>query len=241
MNQKIKFRHGTLSDCHTATNFVVVIDVLRAFTTAAYAFQSGAKDMFCVSEVEEAFHLHTQMKNSYLLGEINGYRIPGFHYNNSPAAISSVDLTGKTIIMRTTAGTQGLIRSIHAETILACSFVNASATAAYIQTHQPDEVFFVETGVTADGRGDEDIACAEYVEGIITNQRIPEETLKERVINSKNGMRFQNPSSKDLPKEDLDFVCSFDLFHFAMTAERINSRLIRLHAIDIDDGSQCTI
>jgi hypothetical protein len=37
-------------------------------------------------------------------------------------------------------------------------------------------------------------------------------------------MRFRNPSSKDLPKEDLDFVCSFDLFHFAMTAERINSR-----------------
>lgn len=238
MSQKIRFRHGTLSDCQDAADFAVVIDVLRAFTTAAYAFQSGAIEILCVSEVQEAFDLNAQIRNSFLLGEMNGYSIPGFHFNNSPAAISRADLCGKTIIMRTTAGTQGLIRSIKAKTILASSLVNASATAVCIQAQQPDEVFFVETGVTADGRGDEDTACAEYIEGILTDRPLSQEALRERVFNSKNGMRFRDPSSKDLPEEDLDFVCAVDRFHFVMAAERINNWLIRLNAVDIDFGSQ---
>lgn len=39
---------------HEVTGLAVVIDVIRAFTTAAYAFQSGAKKMILVSTIEEA-------------------------------------------------------------------------------------------------------------------------------------------------------------------------------------------
>lgn len=237
MSHKTSFRHGTLADCQHAADYAIVIDVLRAFTTAAYAFQSGAKEIFCVSEIQEAFDLNTQIKNSFLLGEMNGYSIPGFHFNNSPAAISRENLSGKAIIMRTTAGTQGLIRTTHAKKILACSLVNASATAAYIQSHQPDEVFFVETGITDNGKGDEDTACADYIEAILTKQPFSLETLKKRVISSKNGMRFTDPSSKDLPEEDLAFVCAVDTFHFVMEAERLNHYMIRLQTIDVEQGS----
>ena len=38
----MKIHYATLESCHDATGTVVVIDVLRAFTTAAYAFAAGA-------------------------------------------------------------------------------------------------------------------------------------------------------------------------------------------------------
>jgi phosphosulfolactate phosphohydrolase-like enzyme len=39
----MKFKYVMLEDCVLATGTVIVIDVLRAFSTAAYAFQLGQK------------------------------------------------------------------------------------------------------------------------------------------------------------------------------------------------------
>ena len=39
----MEISRATLETCASATGTVVVIDVLRAFTTAAYAFVAGAK------------------------------------------------------------------------------------------------------------------------------------------------------------------------------------------------------
>ena len=41
-------------DAQEALGIVIVIDVFRAFTTAAIAFENGAKDITLVAEVEEA-------------------------------------------------------------------------------------------------------------------------------------------------------------------------------------------
>jgi phosphosulfolactate phosphohydrolase-like enzyme len=41
----MKFHYTTLETCHTATGVVLVIDVLRAFSNAAYAFSRGAKEI----------------------------------------------------------------------------------------------------------------------------------------------------------------------------------------------------
>ena len=53
-------QRATLETCGEATGTVVVIDVLRAFTTAAYAFATGAADITLVGEIEEAFTLRDQ-------------------------------------------------------------------------------------------------------------------------------------------------------------------------------------
>ena len=44
-------------DAQEALGIVIVIDVFRAFTTAAIAFENGAKDITLVAEVEEALEL----------------------------------------------------------------------------------------------------------------------------------------------------------------------------------------
>src|SRR5262245_46927548 len=109
------FHYTNLEDCQTATGVVIVIDVLRAFSTAAYAFSLGAREILLVSTVEEALSLRPQIPHSKAMGEVNGLRPHGFDFGNSPTYLSKEDLSGKTMIQRTTAGTQGVVRSQNAE------------------------------------------------------------------------------------------------------------------------------
>ena len=123
-------RYATLDTCAQATGLVVVIDVIRAFTTACFAFEAGTEKIVLVGEVEEALALRDRMPSALLMGEVDALLIEGFDYGNSPAALIGLDLTGRTLIHRTSSGTQGVVLSRQAEIILAASFVCAGATAA---------------------------------------------------------------------------------------------------------------
>src|SRR5688572_6796168 len=138
--------YATLDTCGTATDTVVVIDVIRAFTTAAFAFAAGARDIITVGSVEEALTLRDYFSGSLVMGEVGGQRPPGFDFGNSPVALAQADLEGRRIIQRTSAGTQGLVRSLWADALLAASFVCAGATARYIEQQKPAAVTFVSTG-----------------------------------------------------------------------------------------------
>ena len=50
----VRVHRVPLDACHTVRGTVLVIDVIRAFTTAAYAFAAGARDIVLVSGVDEA-------------------------------------------------------------------------------------------------------------------------------------------------------------------------------------------
>ena len=56
----MEFEYVTNDTCHTADGLVVVIDVLRAFSTAAYALAAGAESITLVGGAEEALALKTQ-------------------------------------------------------------------------------------------------------------------------------------------------------------------------------------
>ena len=88
---------------------VVVVDVIRAFTTAAYAFGSGAAEIYLVDDVEEALVFKDARPGTIALGENRGLRPAGFDFPNSPAMVSRVDLTGRTLVQRTSAGTRGVV------------------------------------------------------------------------------------------------------------------------------------
>src|SRR5919199_4781682 len=116
----------------TAPGLVVVIDVLRAFTTAAYAFAAGATEVIPVSTVEQAFALRHRFPDALIAGEIKGIQVPGFDLGNSPSEVMRTPMAGKRLIHRTSGGTQGLVHAVHAMPLLACSFVCAGATLHYI-------------------------------------------------------------------------------------------------------------
>ena len=57
---------------------VVVIDVIRAFTTAAYALAGGASAIWLVAGVREAIELGKSIPGSLVMGEDHGRRPEGF-------------------------------------------------------------------------------------------------------------------------------------------------------------------
>ena len=146
----------TLATCGAAAGAVVVIDVLRAFTTAAFAFAAGAREIVLVSGIDEALALRERLPGALALGEVDGLAVTGFDFSNSPADLVGQDLGGRTLIQRTSAGTQGVVRSVSAELLLASSFVCAGATARYLRELAPERVAFVITGDygSAGGAGD---------------------------------------------------------------------------------------
>lgn len=214
--------HATNETCAQATGLVVAIDVIRAFTTACYAFAAGAKEIMLVRGVDEALNLRDQMPGSLLMGEVGGLPPEGFDYGNSPSALIGEDLHGRRIIQRTGAGTQGVVLSANAEILLAASFANASATLKYIQTCAPQSVTLVATGVRppqyGDGYGDEDIALADYLKAALTGQRPDSQPYLDRVRHSRDA----DEDAKFLPNFAADMNCctALDHVHCAMVVER---------------------
>jgi 2-phosphosulfolactate phosphatase len=163
----MRIQRATLETCNTATGTVVAIDVIRAFTTAAFALAAGARDIVLAGEVEEALALRERFPGALLMGEVNGVQPESFDLGNSPSALIGLDLAGRRIIQRTSAGTQGVVRSTQAQALLTGSFVCASATARYLRKQNPASVTFVITGASPRTNGDEDAACADYIQALL--------------------------------------------------------------------------
>ena len=220
----MKFNYATLETCHTASGVVLIIDVLRAFSTAAYAFSRGAKEIRLVSTLEEALALKAQIPNSKAMGEVGGLPPEGFDFGNSPTRILEHDLTGITLIQRTGAGTQGAVRSVNAEVMLATSFVVAKATMKFVLQLKPNEITFVITGIHGMDN-DEDAACAEFLEQQFTGQTAEADLYIQRVFNSRDAQQHL-ADHPQLPKSDLDYCTRIDNFDFAMPITRENGHLI---------------
>lgn len=216
----MQFARATNNTCGEATGVVVVIDVIRAFTTAAYAFAAGARDIVLVSEVEEALALRQRFPGSLAMGEVGGIIAPGFDLGNSPTRLEGHDLTGRRIIQRTGAGTQGVVRSERADTLLAASFVCAGATARAIAQSQPACVTFVETAAGWVRDAEEDIALADYLSHLLAGERPDPAPFLERVRRSDSAQLFTDPHEPNFPAGDIDLCVALDRFDFAMQVHR---------------------
>jgi 2-phosphosulfolactate phosphatase len=222
----MKFHYTNLETCHEATGMVIVIDVIRAFTNAAFAFSRGAKEIYPVSTVEEALKFKAETLNSLVCGEVGGIPPEGFDFGNSPTQTDILDLSGRVIIQRTGAGTQGIVRSINGNTIFAASLVVANATVLHILKHMPESVFFVITGQFSEGSGDEDLACAEYLELLLKGKQPDPTPYIERVYKSRDALFHLDPNFSAFPKSDLEHCTSIDAFDFAMPVIRENGRFV---------------
>ena len=221
----MELKRATLETCSEATGTVVVIDVLRAFSCAAFAFAGGAKEIILVQEPAEAFALQQKMPDALLMGEVDSLPIEGFDFGNSPSALKDLDLTGRHFVQRTSRGTLGVVRSTQADIILAGGFCTATATVNYILDQAPDTVTFVITGLGENGMGDEDIACADYLEALLQGHQPAPEPFLARVRESVIGQLLLNPSYPELPADDLPCCTDLDRFDFAMLVRRENGLL----------------
>ncbi|MEW6402069.1 MAG: 2-phosphosulfolactate phosphatase [Chloroflexota bacterium] len=220
----MKFHYTTLDTCHAATGLVIVIDVIRAFTNAAYAFAGGVEKIYPVGTVDEALQLKKENQGMLACGEVGGIPPAGFDLGNSPTQVLELDLRGCTLVQRTGAGTQGIVRSVKAEQMVAASFVVADATVKYVQRLVPQEVTFVITGQYDEGSGDEDQACAEYLEILLRGENTDPAPFLKRVEESRDAKLFENPARPEFPFSDIAYCTALDRFDFAMPVIRENGR-----------------
>ena len=222
----MKFRFLSLSRVNEAQGVVVVIDVLRAFTTAAYAFYNGAKKIIPVGTTQEAFELRNKIPGSMLMGEEHGYKPNGFDFGNSPAEIINQDLSNKILIQRTSAGTQGLVRSKTNSGLLAASFVVADATAEYLKALAPEITSFIITGNSLGRDGEEDLACAEYIAGLAENRNLDSNSYTSRILTSSVGQSYLNGENEYLSEEDLILSSQVNRFSFTMVVRKEDDLLV---------------
>lgn len=210
----MKIEKIPLEECEKADGYVVVIDVLRAFTTAAYAFGAGAEELQLVSTVEEALSLKAQNPSLILTGELKGQIIPGFDYGNSPYEIAKADLRGKKLVQRTSAGTQGVVLCRNAETMLTASFAVAEATLKAILKADPPKITFIITGTNWGSSADEDLALADYLEERIRGKKVDPHPYLKRVVESEDALYLtgKHPTYAD----DVKTAMLIDRFSFAM-------------------------
>ena len=203
---------------------VVVIDVLRSFTTSAVALAQGALAVYPVQDPESGRAVRAALEPAVAVGAVaGGAPVPGFDFGNSPSALARADLSGKNVVLSTAAGVRGLHLFRGAPRLFAASLVCARATAEAIRAGGGGHVCFVVTGEWADRDGDEDVACADYLQALLGGDSPGPEAFAQRVRHQQQHVLGRAP---DLPTADLDLVAQADLFGFAMPVHREAERLV---------------
>jgi len=221
-----KYRYYSLAEAYRAKGVTVVIDVLRAFTTAACAFTAGAEAIYPVAGIREALQLKKHLPGSMVMGEENGIKPSSFDFGNSPVDISRMDFGGKSLIQRTSAGTQGLVKAANADELYAASFVVARATADWLRRVNPETITFIVTGQSLGRDGDEDRACGEYIQALIQDEQPDPIGYIHRVRSSSAGQSFFEKNKVEILKKDYELSVQIDQFNFVMPVFRKGTMLV---------------
>lgn len=218
-----------LGGAHGARGTVVVIDVLRAFTTAAYALASGARALELVATPEEAFARKAAEPESMLVGEVGGRPIPGFDHGNSPERMAALALAGRTLVLRSSSGVQGALAALAtADALLLGSLVTAAATvrAARALAHDVTLVPMGAGGSEIGLDGPEDDACAELLAARLAHRPLDWAGIEGRVRSGPAARAALDPTQAWITPGDLACALALDRFDFAIRARLESGRLI---------------
>ena len=177
-----------------ARGTVVVLDVFRAFTTAAVAFSRGVREILLVAGVDEALELRDRGLADIAVGEVGGVMPDGFDFGNSPFELSQADVDGKTLVQRTSAGTLGVTAATNADRTYVSSLVVARATAMALRREAPDLVTIVAMGGDALVRTDEDEQCAMYIRNLVEGRRPDPEAVRSLVLAGDQAAKYGDPA-----------------------------------------------
>lgn len=215
--ERLSLREGS----HAARGTTVIIDVFRAFTCEPLMYHYGAGRIFLEGDIETC---RAHRGDFILVGEMNEVPIEGFDLTNSPSLIMEKGrafFEGRTVIHRTTSGVTGAIAAMErSDEVLLASFVNARATAAYLQRKNPPVVSIVAMGIRSMEKAPEDEFCGDYIESILTGKPYDHIEAVRRILSHETAQKFLRGNKPYLPKEDPAICIQRDLFDFILRARR---------------------
>jgi 2-phosphosulfolactate phosphatase len=153
------------------------------------------------------------------MGEVRGRAPDGFDFSNSPFEISAVDFRDKTIIQRTSAGTQGIVAASRAEKLYATSLVTAEATVRALLSGSPDQVSLVAKGDNGIKRTDEDELCATHLRNRLEGRPGDPDAIRRLILAGGEVGRFHDPARPYLHPADVDIALDIDRYDFAIRVE----------------------
>jgi len=209
-----------LDGAKKAEGLTVIIDVFRAFSTACYAYNFGAKKLIPVGDINLSYQLKEQNPDFVLIGERNEQKPPDFDFGNSPSQLEKEKINGKTIVHTTSSGTQGITNAFNADEIITGSFVNAGAIVRYIRHKHPSVVSLVCMGYACEYPTDEDTLCAELIKNELEGMPNYFDKMVE-IIRKGSGARFFDEDKQSWsPQIDFELCLSLNRFDFVLKVEK---------------------
>jgi 2-phosphosulfolactate phosphatase len=203
----------------------VVIDVFRAFTTMAVAFERGAKRVIVVGDIETALGLKRAGAVDVCVGERHAAKPLGFDFGNSPATLARAELRGSRIALTTSNGTRGLLAAGGATRLFAGALVNAEATVAAIEADRPRLVSLVAMG-SRTGRAAEDEICALYLRSRLLGHRPDRSAVAAAIQALVTPIPEALRQSGDYPPEDRAIALAIDSIPHAAAVESKGEHLV---------------
>ena len=208
----------------------VVIDVVRAFTVAHYAFLRGAEKIVLVPDVSDALAVRLERPDALLAGEIGGLPIAGFDLDNSPRRFAAADLQGRTIVQKTTNGVKAALHSLGAPVVLVTGFANAPATAAYLEKRFGRMAAKINL-VASHPTGDEDLACAEYIRALLMKTGMKRDEVRDRIYACETVKKFLDPSRPEFDAKDIDYCAECLPPEFVMAVLKNSGQWPEVHQV----------
>ncbi len=123
----------------TYSDVVLVVDVIRATTTAAAFLEAGAKELYLTASRETARNFKDH--DVVIAGEEGGLMPAGFDFGNSPREALGAAVGSKIVVMSTTNGTKAAhLAANSARHVLLASLYNAHAAARLAHDLASEEV-----------------------------------------------------------------------------------------------------
>lgn len=166
---------------------IVVVDVIRATTTATTAVSIG-RDVYPVSTTDDAFTLAKGIRDPLFVGELGGNVPYGFDLTNSPVQVAALALipsgtftmAHRPIILVSSSGSELLLNSVGSQAVYISCLRNFSAVANHL-IDRHEHIAVLGAGTRGEFRREDQIGCA---------------WLAKKLVDS--GYKMESPRTKHL-------------------------------------------
>ena len=203
-------RYSCLDGATQATGVTIIVDVFRAGNTILSCFQQLVEAVIPVGDLKRAYELKDKYPNYYLAGERNSFPPEGFDFGNSPSKVYDFNLEDQTVILTSSAGTQGIVHAEKASRIFIATFGNAQAIVNHLTKLNPQVVSLVAMGFGSQEKAEEDETCTWYLEQKLKGKQVDFQPLKEKLLQSEGAERLRRIGRRD----DLEICLKPDVFHY---------------------------
>jgi 2-phosphosulfolactate phosphatase len=218
---------------YPAADINIVIDVIRAFTVSHLAFARGAREIFLVNTVEEAFALKAENPALLLAGEVGGLPIDGFDLDNSPHTFSLASFENKSLVQKTTNGVKATLFALNATATFVTGLSNAKKTALHARHLASRHAQFKVNVIASHPSHDDDLACAQYIKDqLLDLNRVSLSETQYRIKTSTPAQKFYDPAQTAFNEKDL-FHCLQEVpsdFVMQVDKSQLLPRIVRVLA-----------